>query len=407
MYANMSTDKLTVPFNENGKLPLGISRKRENRRAKHILITIGVSLLVVINITLFVELILTLSRVKSLENEVDVLKKSVNDLKLQGDIINSIADFENDILYEEDPEEQTEATSEFVLRLPEDYDDDLEYDYYLDRFNESNGFEGLMENLKLAANLTKEGKETSRTKRNVVAATEDGVVINSESYAERKAKNNTRRDRYRLRGQSITAMPARPSSFGSSPYITPDGFSSEVSSSMDRSTSHNTNLPRRTVPPVYVRQSRVMHGNGKLKSRKPVRKAALKSGDEFSEEVTASPDVVIVRDFGRRSSRMGRVRLPAIHFNGDTSKYVLGQHTNFNGNGHLKHPQGNFVDWKVSDWAAPSGMDTYFTMDGGGVLTIKDSGIYFIYAQIYYLDEHDTTGFRVYKNRGTDRKSVV
>ncbi|XP_018578100.1 protein eiger [Anoplophora glabripennis] len=394
MYVNMKTDKLTVPLNDEGKLDLGLTRIRANRKA-NVLAILGVFLLVVINIFLFVETTLALSRVKTLEEEVDLLKISVNDLKLQSDIINAIADFENDVY--EDPEEQTEAASETLSMSPDEYDDDMEYDY--DHLNETAELDRIIENLRLATNLTKDGKENSRTKRNVVAATEDGVIINSESYAERKAKNNTRRDRYRLRGQSITAMPARPSSFGSSPYITPDGYSSELSTSMGRSYSQNIKSPRRTPPPVYVRQSRVMHRNDKLKTHKSVRKSALKSGDEFSEEVTSSPDVVIVRDLGRRS-RMGRVRLPAIHYNGDTSKYVMGQHTNFNGNGHLKHPQGTFVDWKVSDWATSSGMDSYFTMDEG-ILTIKDSGIYFIYAQIYYLDEHDVTGFRVYKNRNT------
>lgn len=102
-------------------------------------------------------------------------------------------------------------------------------------------------------------------------------------------------------------------------------------------------------------------------------------------------------------TRMGRVKLPVVHYSGDTSKYVLGQHTNFNGkffhatltlvlytyiykstslgNGHLKHPQSTFVDWKVSDWATSAGMDAYFSMEDG-ILTIKETGIYFIYAQV-------------------------
>lgn len=54
------------------------------------------------------------------------------------------------------------------------------------------------------------------------------------------------------------------------------------------------------------------------------------------------------------------------------------------GNGHLKHPQSTFVDWKVSDWATTAGIDAYFTMEDG-ILTVKESGIYFVYAQVRYI----------------------
>lgn len=83
-----------------------------------------------------------------------------------------------------------------------------------DELEETTDLDGLTEDPKLSTNLTKEGSESLRRKRNIVAATDDGIVINSESYAERKSKNNTRRDRYRMRGHSITAMPARSSSIG-------------------------------------------------------------------------------------------------------------------------------------------------------------------------------------------------
>lgn len=54
-------------------------------------------------------------------------------------------------------------------------------------------------------------------KRSVVAATRDGVLINSESYAELKAKNSTHKRRYNHNqhiGKSVAVSPARPSALG-------------------------------------------------------------------------------------------------------------------------------------------------------------------------------------------------
>lgn len=53
-------------------------------------------------------------------------------------------------------------------------------------------------------------------KRSVVAATKDGVLINSESYAEIKAKNSSKNKtaNQHYRGKSVSAIPAKPSTFG-------------------------------------------------------------------------------------------------------------------------------------------------------------------------------------------------
>lgn len=69
-----------------------------------------------------------------------------------------------------------------------------------------------------ATNLTKDAKdnEGKRVKRSVVAETEDGVLVNSESYAEVKAKNSTHKKRVnRFRdGKTVTATRAKSSAFG-------------------------------------------------------------------------------------------------------------------------------------------------------------------------------------------------
>lgn len=51
------------------------------------------------------------------------------------------------------------------------------------------------------------------------------------------------------------------------------------------------------------------------------------------------------------------------------------------GNGHLKHRSKTFVDWKPENWVKSLGMDNHFTIQDGKV-TIKESGLYFVYAQV-------------------------
>ncbi|CAG9759336.1 unnamed protein product [Ceutorhynchus assimilis] len=105
-----------------------------------------------------------------------------------------------------------------------------------------------------------------------------------------------------------------------------------------------------------------------------------------------------MQNLDERHPRTGRIKpLPSIHLSGDTSKYILGTHHNFRGNGHLRHLQNIFVDWKANGWVEKTGMMSHFILEDG-YLTIRESGLYLVYAQIYYLDEHDINGYRVYKN---------
>lgn len=98
------------------------------------------------------------------------------------------------------------------------------------------------------------------------------------------------------------------------------------------------------------------------------------------------------------SPQAGRLKsLKAVHINGDTSQYMLGIHTNYRGNGHLRHAQKTYLDWKMSDWVETIGADRSFYLKNG-VLTVKESGLYLVYAQISYLDEHDSNGYLVQRN---------
>ncbi|XP_076261544.1 TNF superfamily member 12 eiger [Rhynchophorus ferrugineus] len=242
----------------------------------------------------------------------------------------------------------------------------------------------------------------SRQKRNIVGSTDDGVFVSSESYADHRRFNFSHSRYPNLKGLSVASMPAQPSYIGSYSSIGTDDTSAGKAS-------------------VHVRKSRVMRLDEKPREYLQVSRSALKSGDflypsrDYSEypSTEASTDTVHVtkrrirqrlETLDERHPRTGRIKpLPTIHFNGDTSKYVFGTHDNFNGNGHLRHPQRTFVDWKASNWVDKTGMNNYFSFEDG-YMTIKESGIYFIYAQIYYLDEHDQNGYRVYKN---DKTSIL
>lgn len=101
-------------------------------------------------------------------------------------------------------------------------------------------------------------------------------------------------------------------------------------------------------PPVLARKSRVMHFEDKSKAfRRVVKKSELKSLEHHTEkniqQQVLPPEVTVFRENpGRRHKQrknletMGerhlrRKPLPTIHFSGDTSKYVYGQHENYNG----------------------------------------------------------------------------
>lgn len=82
-----------------------------------------------------------------------------------------------------------------------------------------------------------------------------------------------------------------------------------------------------------------------------------------------------------------RYRTIGIHYEGDTAIYQPGgrqQHQDrYDGNGRVRHPGGIYTDWKASSWANDHLMERFFTMQQG-IVTIKEQGLYYIYAQVNY-----------------------
>lgn len=367
----------------------------------------AVSFLYILVIGLFVFNFLTMARIKLLETEVEVLKQTLSNVKLLDDnLMKEIIGFED----EEDMESNDYAQYSKVV-LPTDwtreYDD---YDTY-DQSTENDSkqiddsyFDILLNNLRKSdnnsnithsspVNLTNDEKELKRLKRNIVAATDDGVIINSESYAEKKSKNLS--SRYPVGGGTVTQYPAQPSAMGSPWPVYPHPYGSTPSNNKVKVNRRRTTK----APSVLSRRSRVKHyEDGSKAFRRIVKVPAWKSLgsylDSYEDATTTSPDFTVV-NFNKRRRMLKP--LASAHYNGDTSNYVNGQHSNYFGNGHLRHPQSRFIDWKASDWVRSLGMEDHFNLNNG-YLTIKDPGLYFIYSQVYYLDEHDTTGYKVMKN---------
>ncbi|KAG8230787.1 hypothetical protein J437_LFUL011351 [Ladona fulva] len=86
----------------------------------------------------------------------------------------------------------------------------------------------------------------------------------------------------------------------------------------------------------------------------------------------------------------------ALHLDGDASNYSMG-HRHYEGNGRIRHMEGIFKDWRLKDWAIRFGR--HFQLDQTvGTVNVRESGIYFVYAQVHYSDNHDVNGFRILVN---------
>lgn len=101
------------------------------------------------------------------------------------------------------------------------------------------------------------------------------------------------------------------------------------------------------------------------------------------------------RGMTRRHLR-GTRQVVAAHFAADSTRFSAeDEHV---GNGKGRHHQGVFKAWRASDWMSDLGMTRHFALANDGRLTVQDPGLYLVYAQIHYLDQHDENGFQVLVN---------
>uniref|UniRef100_A0A1B6J6W8 THD domain-containing protein n=2 Tax=Homalodisca TaxID=139475 RepID=A0A1B6J6W8_9HEMI len=108
------------------------------------------------------------------------------------------------------------------------------------------------------------------------------------------------------------------------------------------------------------------------------------------------------REFVTENSRTPReqhCRMLAAHFVGDTSHYNANLHPHYRGNDIMNHPHGFFKDFEPAQWMTESGMLSSFTFNRtNGIFMVKEPGIYFMYAQIFFTARHERSGFYIKKN---------
>lgn len=82
-----------------------------------------------------------------------------------------------------------------------------------------------------------------------------------------------------------------------------------------------------------------------------------------------------------------RFKTIAVHYQGDTSPYMMGGRVSphhqerFDGNGRVRHPGGIYSDWKPAYWVDDHAMERFFAIHQG-IVTVKEHGLYYIYAQV-------------------------
>ncbi|XP_053983767.1 protein eiger [Hylaeus volcanicus] len=86
----------------------------------------------------------------------------------------------------------------------------------------------------------------------------------------------------------------------------------------------------------------------------------------------------------------------AAHYGAD--KNLLGRRKNDTGSSRVRHDDRVFKAWRASDWVEGLRMDQHFDMKNNGSLVINKDGLYLVYAQIHYMDEHFEAGFHLEVN---------
>ncbi|XP_017793378.1 PREDICTED: uncharacterized protein LOC108575165 [Habropoda laboriosa] len=95
----------------------------------------------------------------------------------------------------------------------------------------------------------------------------------------------------------------------------------------------------------------------------------------------------------------------AVHYDGN--KDWRSHNDKNTGNGRILHGDSVFKAWKASSWVETIGMNKYFHMSNNGSVTVYEPGLYLVYAQIHYRDEHDELGFHLQVNNQSILQCVV
>lgn len=139
-----------------------------------------------------------------------------------------------------------------------------------------------------------------------------------------------------------------------------------------------------------------------VSSKHPPKKYIHSSLDITEASSSTPPDKQVAtnrikkvpRKFRRNTNHSRKVI--AVHYDGNKNGYS--EKDIYAGNGRIRHGNSMFKAWKPSDWVNNLGMNEYFKMSNDGSVTIYEPGLYLVYAQIHYNDDHDEIGFHLQVN---------
>ncbi|XP_043228422.1 protein eiger-like isoform X4 [Amphibalanus amphitrite] len=97
----------------------------------------------------------------------------------------------------------------------------------------------------------------------------------------------------------------------------------------------------------------------------------------------------------------------AAHFEGHVSQ-LSRKTSSYGGNGRLRNanPDGMFANWRPADWMEEQRCDESFQLYGGQV-TVTTPGLYYLYAQINYLEDNDINAFEIQVNARSVAKCIA
>ncbi|XP_043798428.1 protein eiger isoform X1 [Apis laboriosa] len=116
--------------------------------------------------------------------------------------------------------------------------------------------------------------------------------------------------------------------------------------------------------------------------------------DESNVQVVTNRIKKVPRKFRKNTTHSRKII--AVHYDGNKNGYS--EKDIYAGNGRIRHGNSMFKAWKPSDWVNNLGMNEYFKMSNDGSVTIYEPGLYLVYAQIHYNDDHDEIGFHLQVN---------
>ena len=110
------------------------------------------------------------------------------------------------------------------------------------------------------------------------------------------------------------------------------------------------------------------------------------------------------------SSRVRNLKVPAPksgggsvgpikdQFHGLLSAHFVGKSSGNEVQIKNEREDGVFQNWELARWAKRMRLGNNFQLSSEGSVVVKQAGVYYVYAQINYLDEHDVNAFQVMVN---------